>query len=306
MPTITETKTEKQISSHNLDKHAMLIDIDLHGWGANVKDAEISDRIAREEQSDKTLGRFTKTLCDGPQIKAIRAIDSEIRKLYYTWTLPWKDKAWRLIESEKFFDFSEEVRALQDKRQMQVNILLAQYLDLKELDKVRVANYKESDYPSLEKLRSRYRCEVHTDFLPDLDDIRTKLRSHEVDSIRKEQMEKELDKQIAARDERIKYGIKSVIARIQALVKTLADTLKAAGTEKGRFKDTLVDNIKDLLGTIPTLNITNDQELNDLAEEAKEQLTYYDGPTLREDYTTRQEIARRADAIYNKMSAYFA
>ncbi len=71
-----------------------------------------------------------------------------------------------------------------------------------------------------------------------------------------------------------------------------------------KFKNSLVENIKDLCELLPKLNITHDPELDAVVNEIQSKLTMNYPQTLRDNDVIRNKTAIEAQKILNKMRHY--
>ena len=78
-----------------------------------------------------------------------------------------------------------------------------------------------------------------------------------------------------------------------------------AGDTGGEFRNTLTENISELVGLMPALNITNDPELKKLTDAAYK-MSLYSPDELRSDETKRTKAAAEAKALAQKLSNMFS
>lgn len=71
----------------------------------------------------------------------------------------------------------------------------------------------------------------------------------------------------------------------------------------GVFRDSLVENLRDLVKVMPSLNITGDPELDALSDRLS-QLAKYDAETLRNSDTAREKVANEAKRILEDIHIY--
>jgi hypothetical protein len=71
------------------------------------------------------------------------------------------------------------------------------------------------------------------------------------------------------------------------------------------FRDTVVTNLVKLVDVLPKLNITNDSELERLAEQVRTSLLV-DPNSLRKSESARAETAKATAAIAQHMAGYMA
>jgi hypothetical protein len=105
--------------------------------------------------------------------------------------------------------------------------------------------------------------------------------------------------------------IRDCYSRIAEHVGKMAERLKAyrpaVGENKaeGVFRDSLVENVRDLVGLLPALNITSDPALAQIASRMAV-LCQEDASALRDLPSVRESVARDADAILADVTAFLA
>ena len=68
------------------------------------------------------------------------------------------------------------------------------------------------------------------------------------------------------------------------------------------FRDSMIDNAKELVDMLQHLNLTKDPQMEQARRSLKYVLDKYDAETLRESFTARTDAKAQVDAILNKMS----
>ena len=89
--------------------------------------------------------------------------------------------------------------------------------------------------------------------------------------------------------------------RLHDVVSKMAERL---GTKDAIFRDSLVDNVAELVDLLPRLNLTGDARLDAMRREVADKLLVYEPETLRKDGGARKETARAAEDILAAMSGY--
>jgi hypothetical protein len=74
---------------------------------------------------------------------------------------------------------------------------------------------------------------------------------------------------------------------------------------EGIFRDSLVDNVRELVGLLPALNISGDPALAQIASRMTA-LCHEDASALRDNVQARESVAREADAILSDVQAFLA
>jgi hypothetical protein len=66
----------------------------------------------------------------------------------------------------------------------------------------------------------------------------------------------------------------------------------------------MIDNIKDICDVLKRLNVTNDQNLEDIRQQVEDTLANNNPESLRLDLDLRQRKSSEAKDIMNKMGAF--
>ena len=73
--------------------------------------------------------------------------------------------------------------------------------------------------------------------------------------------------------------------------------------EKAIFRDSLFENLKELIDLLPKLNVTNDINIAKICNEMKSLVVSPDA--VRNNVTLRNEKAQQVNDLLNKFGAYF-
>jgi hypothetical protein len=73
---------------------------------------------------------------------------------------------------------------------------------------------------------------------------------------------------------------------------------------EGAFRNSLVDNVRELARLLPAFNLTGDPILADISDRINAELCAYEADDLRGDETTRHLIASRAESILADVQAF--
>jgi hypothetical protein len=96
----------------------------------------------------------------------------------------------------------------------------------------------------------------------------------------------------------VQSAMKDAYERVYTAVKHAKDKLS---DPKAIFRDSLVENIKELAAVLPAFNVTNDPLLADLANDLAH-IGSEKPEDLRDSPYTRSDVAQRANAMLQKMA----
>ena len=143
--------------------------------------------------------------------------------------------------------------------------------------------FDQNDYPPIDEIKGKFQL--------DSDFERVDIPEHEQKRIR-EQIEGRVEVQHA-------QAMKRVWNRIFKAVEHMNERLSQ---EDGIFRNTLVENIEQLVDVLPSLNVLEDQTLADMTTELKDTLCGYKPDDLRKDDVLRKELADRSKEVMDKIS----
>jgi hypothetical protein len=149
--------------------------------------------------------------------------------------------------------------------------------------------YDPDDYPASWDIRKRFEIRLEFSPVPDASDFRVEVDEHAAEEIRASITEAVEARQRAAMVD-IKRRMKEVVTRIE----------ERLSSEDAVFRDSLIENARDLIGLIPSLNIINDPELEALRVEMENTLLVHP-ETLRRDPARRKETANAASEILSRL-----
>lgn len=289
----------------NLDERALLVKLSISTWSARKTDRQVSLEVTEQKNAQSNRGTFSKVLISRESLKKIQKVESAARESHRTLTLPWNDDGSRIITTEGYQHYSKVMRDYRTAMQDAVNDFLKGYDDLVKSAKGEMGKlFKAEDYPDLAEVSSKFNFEVEPTPIPMSRDFRAKVSNSEAKAIAKD---------IEARTTaRVDNAVKDVWRRVAELTERMFTRLQdfkpregLHGTE-GAFRDSLVENIRDLAGIMPSLNISGDPTFTKIHKELTEQLCHYDAEDLRDDVAARKRTAKSAKKIYDKVSKYLA
>ena len=299
---IAEPATSLPPSEPSLSTRAMLCSLSIGMWSARKHDPEASEEIATRHGAQADAGRYHKVLLPKEALAEILKIVNEARQEHYFMTLPWGDDGYRVLPAAAYMDHAAKMRAFSNRFQPAVDALIEKFGQLVADAKVRLGSlFREGDYPHPEELRSKFSFETKVLPLPDAGDFRVALGDEEKERVKRQiTAAVEASLQVASRDlwQRLYEAVTHMAERLGAYRAT------GEGVEHP-FRDSLVTNLVKLVDVLPKLNVTQDAELERMAEQVRSALLV-DPRELRKSELVRVETAKAAADIAARMSGYMA
>lgn len=279
-----------------LSEKAMLISLNISQWTARKKDKHVTRNITAQYGADEKAGTFSKALIAKEHLAAIAQAATDARSYHYKMTLPWMDSnGVRILPTAHFSEYSQEMRNYRSEFESRVNRFLDNYPQF--VDQARYSLnglFREEDYPDIGRMCKKFSFETDILPVPDASDFRVQLQHEDLAAI-KRSTEARLEAAQA-------QGRRDIYARLAEYVGRMAERLSG---EKNVFRDTLVENLRELVDLIPGLNITGDPKIEEIRQEVAAKLTQHSPQMLREHKPARRETAQAAKEIMDKMGAYF-
>jgi hypothetical protein len=291
--------------SATLASRAVVVSLRISQWSGRRLDREVTDEVIREHDAADDAGRFNKLLIPKKELAPIETIVSSTRAEFLKRTLPWLDNGQRIMNAAALFENDRWLSGQLRKFDAAVDEFVAAYPRLVSEAPNRMSGlYKFSDYPAHETLRSRYSMELKKLPVPTPDDFRVAMSDSQAEVIRAD-IERQVQEGAAA-------AVKDVYRRVADVTGRMAERLTAykPATRKGKksegvFRDSLVENVRDLIGVLPSLNITGDPELTAIVDRLVP-LVAWDAKELRENDAVREDVAKKAQQILEQVSGFLA
>ncbi len=268
-----------------ITERAMLAAVHISIWTAVKHDRKVSRDVADQHGAPQSAGRYNKQLLRGAdKLDDLRTLAGQIRQHFYKITLPWSDEGFRLLPSNFYFDLMEKMREFETSFEQGIENFLAVYPQY--IDQVRPelnGLFREEDYPSAEKLRTKFGVKLEILPIPSGTDFRVQMSAEE-----QARVSREIDASVR---ESLTRGTDDLWRRLREVVSHMVDRLNEP---ESRFHASLVTNIFDLVEILPRLNVNGDEDLNRFAEQVKQRLCNHSAQDLKKHDLFR--VATAADA----------
>lgn len=293
--------TIKETAIGTLATRAMLVDLDIHAWDGNKRDLYLTEEVRKNHKTD---GSYIKRLIPKTEMTEVQSALGEVRKAHKTLTLPWSDNGYRIISAEAYFDYDSKMRKFINRFDTSVDGFLNKYDALVKAQAAKETNgsFNPKDYPDVAQLRKKFRVVITYSPIPEGKDLRVTLSGDALAAV-KASIDSDQQSRIetAVHDiaERIQETLGHMVERLQSY-KPGTDDEKAENT----FRDTVVENVRDLAELLPKLNIIGDPRIDQMAADmltlAKTAKPY----KLRSDAKLRETTAAAAEKILSKVSDF--
>ena len=278
-----------------LRDEAMIVRLSISQWTARKFDKSVSQKVADDYAVDAEVGNYNKVLIAKEAIQTITQAVSATRSFHYENTLPWDDGGGRILPSKNFLTYSKEMRKLKQRFDEAIKDFMENYEEYREDARLRLNSmFCAADYPGRREIGRKFDFSTDIDPVPSGKDFRVSLQSKDMTRI-----QKQLEKRV---EERVIEATKDLYVRLNEVVQKFADKLS---DKEAIFRDSLVENVVELVNLLPKLNVGNDPELEKVRKETQKRICAFEPDTLRKDEKVRSKAAEDAKAILDKMSGYY-
>lgn len=277
-----------------LSDKALLVQLGVSQWTARKYDKRATAQVAQQNNSALGAGRYNKSLLPmNDYLDNVHKKTTAIRAKYYANTLPWGIEGTMLLPSANYLNFMTEFRKEKGEWQQLVNVFFNEYSRLK-LDAQRFLGnlYNEADYPPLHEIQRKFKMDLAVFPVPS-NDFRVEISDSELERI---QSDVEARVQDAAQN-----AMTEAWQRLYDKVKHMHEKL---ADPKAIFRDTLVDNTREICSVLSRLNFADDPNLEKMRQQVEQSLVSNHPDSLRNDPDLRRNKADEAKDIMDKMGAF--
>ena len=239
----------------DLQMEAMLVSLRITAWSGRIHDRAASDHVAAHHDASASAGRYHKRLLPKAAFAALTATMSEARTRHYEHSLPWDDKGARLLTVANSAHYTALMDALRERVVRERARFIADYddhVDRARLDLGRL--FRIEDYPTKEALQGKFAIGYRITPVPDAEHFIAKLASGDTDRVKRD-----IECHIA---EQLNEAVGDLYRRLGEAVERVSDRLREAGDGKPLvFRNSMIENVRDLVDVVPRLNIFGDDAL---------------------------------------------
>ncbi|RQN37237.1 hypothetical protein [Paraburkholderia tropica] len=278
----------------DIQSRVMLCSVTISSWAARRFDEKVTEEVEKNHAT-KGIGRFNKRLLPehAPSFKEVLSLGGRIRRHFYDHTLEYNQLSVRLLPTQIYMEFAEQMRRMKDEFDLAVQVFLTDYLDLKELARAEMNGlFNEADYPTLAQLGEKFGVRMSVLPFPDASQFGVDLPEDVLTSLRGE-----IDQHVMRS---INNASQDIVHRLYDAVSAMANRLYASNNVR---MDVAV-NVRELCGLLPKLNFSNDPQLVHILEQAKRHLAVHTGNDLKESDVLRSQVAAKASEIEELMEAF--
>lgn len=281
----------------NLNDRALLVQLSISQWMGRKLDKRASNEVTDNAGAVRHVARVNKDLLPGcAELQAVHGKTNVIRTKFYDNTLPWGLDGMQVLPTANYLNFTTEYRKDKAEWEFLVNEFCNNYEVAKwnaENDKRRTLGtlFVPTDYPKIEDIRDKFKMDLAIFPVP-ATDFRVQIASDELTRI-----QQEVEVRVAAAQT---TAMREVWQRLFDKVKHIAEK---CADPKAIFRDTMIENARELCDLLPRLNLTDDPNLEALRLEVESKLIHHPD-AIRNNPDLRRDTATEAKKIMDAMGVF--
>ena len=284
------------ISVPTVSSSAMLVDLSISHWTGIKKDKKASEEVTTSKNADMGVASVSKKLLgDCAELDAIRKFVANTRNVHYAMTMPWSNSGLGMLPTKRFFDYQNTITHLQAEFSDLVEKFLAAYEWETAQAQVKLGGLHNSDeYPTIERLRGRFRFSVSYIPLPESGDWRVDMEKETTETLKQH-----YETYYA---EALNTAMNDVWQRVHKALSNMSERLDYADdTNKKIFRDSLVNNVIDICDLLRDFNVSGSSQMEAMRVQLEDALRGVTPDALREDAHLRAQTKRNVDDILKSL-----
>lgn len=284
--------TAPQVQAPSLAGAAMLVELSIGTWTGRKLDKRASQDVTTANNAARGVATVSKRLLgDCAELDAVQKFTANARNVHYACTMPWSDTGLRLLPTKQYFKYHQEMTALQAEFERLVTVFLDAYdWEITNAQLKLGALFNPDEYPTADSLRSRFRFRMNYMPLPDAGDFRVDIET-EAQQALASQYESYYTTQFQS-------AMRDIWERAYDAISKMSERLDYSDdTNKKVFRDSLVDNMKEIIDLLEACNVTNDPVMQDAHRRLDRALMGVTPDALRADAYLRAQTKRQVDEV---------
>lgn len=285
------------ISAPSIASSAMFAELSIGNWTARKLDRKATKETTTANGASDDAGAFHKKLLSCPELEAIQKHIANTRQnIHYRLTMPWSDLGVRLLPTAMFAEYYKEITAAETEFHRLVDAFLQAYTWAQAQAQARLGNlFSSDDYPSVEIVAAKFRFRHSQTPIPDAGDFRLDIGNEAQDALRKQYAD--------FYAQQLNNAMGDVWQRTYDALQKMSERLDYADADNKKiFRDSLVDNVREMLGLLSKFNVTGDQRMENMRVRLEDAMLGVSADALRDDDTFRLDTKAKVDAIIKSMA----
>ena len=286
------------MATKSLSSSAMLLDLHLSVYTGRKQDkataAEIN--ISKNTRSSKAASVYKSLFTEDKDLEAIASYAGRVRTWLYSVTLPWADSGTRLVPTKNFFDITHELAEHEREFNRLVDVFINNYGVKVSSQAFKLGKlFDPKEFPNVAELSHKFGFNYVFTPVPSSGDFRVDIPAAAAQQV-VAQFEREHNK-------RMQEAMREPWERLYQEISHIKD--KMIDKEDGKpqkLYQSMLDNALALCGTLESLNLLDDPDLEAARRALEQSLTDIDIVSLRKSPEVREAIKIKMQDLTDKFS----
>jgi len=294
MTTFDTTAIHKGISGiPTLSSSCMKVSLSIGVPPLSKKDKQASEEVTHAKNANRGRAIVRKSLIDSSWHRQIKTIEGEARAYHRKKTMAWGDLGERLLVNQILAEYQHGMGEFDKQFWDSVDKFLAAYPADVARQQMELGDlFNESDYPSVEELRSKFRFRVTFDRLADVGDFRSDIQNTAMQEVAKQYEE--------SMQAFINESMADFVERLTVPLANMSDKLdydEEGKPRNGHFKGTLVTNVLEIVDVMKAFNIVHNPQLEQVRQELRAALSGVTAEQLKQNDGLRRKTKHEIDKV---------
>ena len=262
--------------------NALLVKLSIGIFSNSRQDPEITQDVKKRRKLGIGAGKWVKYKLPDKCLEPLRKFAGEVRTWHYNHTSPWEE-GYRLLGAKLNEKYEQQMVKFAARFYELVEQFLKQYPQYIEAAKtMHGPTFELSDYPSRGAMKAQFHIGREYYPVPKPEHFNAGMQELYGTAL------------TAITEKKIGDAVTDTWGR---LMKPVLDMAQKLSSPEKIFRDTLVENVKEMVALVPELNLTDDPKLMEAALIIEKELAALDVEKLREDKVVRKDAAEKAKNI---------
>jgi hypothetical protein len=281
-----------KIAVPSISGSAMLVELSIRNWAGRKLDKSASQKVTIDNRASTGVANVHKKLLgDCAELSAVIKFAGNARNAHYAMTMPWSDTGMRLLPTSRYFKYNEQMIALKAEYFTLVDTFLASYNWEITQAQVKLGDlFNPDEYPSVASLQSKFGFGYTYIPISEAKDWRI-----DIEAGAKEELAQHYQSYY---QNQLHAAMADVNRRARDVAERMSERLDYGDKEtKKVFRDSLVNNVLEIVDLMDACNLTGDPVMRDNAQALRDALTGLDADDLREDHRLRRATKKAVDDV---------
>lgn len=296
--------TAQPVALNVLANRAMLASVRISVWTARKVDKKVTAETNAANYASADAGRYNKALLAKDALAAVTTAASAARLAHYSLTLPWMDDGSRILPAAAYDKYSADMRTIRLQFETAVSDFVSNYSNYVADARRRLGDmYNADEYPEPAHIEAKFKFETRILPMPDATDFRVDLGDAVAAQIRAD-ITRDTFAALETAQRDVWQRIAGVVGHMVERLQEYKPATRKGDKVTGIFRDSLVENVRELVEILPALNLTADPYLTEITARLAAELCTHDADTLRESDHIRETTAASAARILADVSDF--